>query len=468
MTLSGASSSWGSVLARVLDSYGSIVLAVSGGADSTALLHMAAEWATMDPRRRDTITVATVDHQLRAGSGAEAQQVAAMARELGLRHETLVWTGDKPQTGIQTAAREARYSLLAALAVALPQRPVAIVTAHTADDQAETLLMRLARGSGVDGLAAMPEVRPAFGGDDRVDLVRPLLSVTRADLLTYLRQRAVTWIDDPSNGDPRFERVRLRAAWPALEGTGLGVASLALSARRLQRARHALEEGTSRLAVDCLALHNGAYAVIDCASFAAAPEEYRVRLMCRVLAGFGGESPPATLAEVESLVTRLTSNPSLRVTLGGCAVRSCHREVRVFRETGRHGLPEAVLRPGEVLFWDRRFEVRFTADGGRAVPGPSGDSPLHVRALTPGEAAALRRRDGFRLPARALVTLPSFWRGNLLVAVGGTECADTAVTDSDRASLSSGLESGLEVRWLGRQAILSAAWPVGCREGAVN
>ena len=143
-------------------SFPTVILAVSGGADSMAMLYLAARWAKRQPEEGGKLVVATVDHGLRSESRREAQWVGEQARAMGLAHEILAWEGSKPSTGVQDAAREARYRLLSELAQRYrPSGSVAVVTAHTEDDQAETFLMRLARGSGLDGLAAMSASPPA-------------------------------------------------------------------------------------------------------------------------------------------------------------------------------------------------------------------------------------------------------------------------------------------------------------------
>ena len=196
-----------------LASFDLLILAVSGGADSVALMHLIARWSAKAAKPRPRIVVATVDHGLRAESREEAKWVGAQARKLGFTHELLAWEGAKPQTGIQDAARGARYGLLAELAWRLSAGEVrtAIVTAHTEDDQAETFLMRLARGSGLDGLTGMSAAR-LLGRGDNIELVRPLLGVAGARLRATLEAKGLSWLEDPSNDSDRFERVRVRKA----------------------------------------------------------------------------------------------------------------------------------------------------------------------------------------------------------------------------------------------------------------
>jgi tRNA(Ile)-lysidine synthase len=184
-------------------------------------------------RRRLTrgpeLIAATVDHGLRPGARAEAKAVGALARRFGLRHEVLPWRGEKPKSGIEAAARAARYRLLARLAQRLGAQ--AIATAHTLDDQAETVLMRLAAGSGPAGLAGMRgrDVR------DGLVLLRPFLGVHKPRLLATLARAGIAWSEDPMNADPAFARVRLRAARAALAREGLTPERMARLAERMAR-----------------------------------------------------------------------------------------------------------------------------------------------------------------------------------------------------------------------------------------
>jgi tRNA(Ile)-lysidine synthase len=238
-----------------------LVLAVSGGPDSTALLVLAARWRAARKQGPKLLAV-TIDHGLRSGSAAEARAVKKLAGRFGVEHRTLRWRGEKPASAIQAAARAARYRLLAAAAKAAKARH--ILTAHTLDDQAETVLFRMARGSGLTGLGAMVPARrlPAFPQELRSSrpargspplahdgepllILRPLLGMAKARLVATLAAAGVSFADDPSNRDPRFARVRVRKLLPILAAEGLDARRLALLARRLRRA-----DATIELAVD--------------------------------------------------------------------------------------------------------------------------------------------------------------------------------------------------------------------------
>lgn len=393
-------------LFSALAPYDGLVLAVSGGADSMALMHLVAAWAG-ERTPAPGLLVATVDHGLRPGSAGEARLVGEQARGLGLDHETLIWRGVKPASGLQEAARDARYALLTERA-RRERGSRAIVTAHHREDQVETFLMRLSRGSGLDGLTGMrrePDRDPA----ESCVIERPLLGVPKARLVATLQRLGHRWIDDPSNTDTRFERVRLRAHRPGLDAAGLGSEAILRSMARLERARQALERGTGELWSACVQTFDGAYASIDGDTFVAGPEELRVRLLARVLGAFGGASTRARLSEVERLAARLTAECTSVSTLGGCVVVSKLASIEVFREPGRSGLPRLPLKRGESRLWDRRFIVRWSGGGD--------EGEVRVEALGPLAASFTGRSGAKPMPHRALVTLPSFWRGEALIAV---------------------------------------------------
>lgn len=403
-----------------------VALAVSGGADSTALMHLVARWMDRTGRPqhcagdRDAVTVVTVDHGLRPESAAEALWVKRRAEELGFSHATLVWPGPKPATGLQEAARAARYELMRRFVTeetALGDWPTvrAIVTAHTEDDQAETVLMRLARGSGVDGLSAM-QVRACVGG---VNVLRPLLATPKARLVATLEASGLSWLADPSNDCARFERVRIRAAREQLASLGLTSEALAASARRLARARDALEAAATDLAKRAdLDVHAGAFATLDRSVVLAAPLDLGVRLMAHLVGLFGGHPEPARLSRVEDLCARLAVQPDGQSTLAGSVVRwSADRDrISVWRESTRGDLPTLDLKAGESALWDRRFHVRLGAAGLGTVHPPA--TPVAVRALGAEVYARLRRRyAALSCPAAAAASLPSFWANGELLAV---------------------------------------------------
>jgi tRNA(Ile)-lysidine synthase len=317
-----------------------IVLAVSGGPDSIALMWLAARWRRTLARGPRLIAV-TVDHGLRAEAAAEARYVKHLARRLDLPHRTVRWTGAKPKTGLPAAARTARYRLLAQVARSI--RATHILTAHTRDDQAETLLMRMLRGSGIAGLAAMAKESERDG----LLLARPFLDVSKSQLIATLKKAKIGFADDPTNRDARFTRPRLRGLMPALAAEGGDARSLARLASRLARANVAVEvlaDGAERyLALrDRQARQSGLAAKsdsknFDAKTFAAMPEEIRLRLLLRAINRFGHEGP-AELGKVEALLAALDRTsmkkaagrrPRLKQTLAGALVSLIDGRIRV-------------------------------------------------------------------------------------------------------------------------------------------
>lgn len=214
----------------LLNNVHGVIAAVSGGPDSMALLGLLASWAQRPP-----LAAATVDHGLRPESAEEARMVAEAAARLGIPHVTLRWDGQKPSTGLQEAARRARHELLAE--EALGRGYDAIVTAHHADDQAETVLMRLIAGSGIAGLAGM-RADTTRGG---VRLLRPLLDIPKSALIAWCRDNGLPFVEDPSNTDPRFGRARMRRILSCLAREGLTSARLTRLASRAAYADDALQ-----------------------------------------------------------------------------------------------------------------------------------------------------------------------------------------------------------------------------------
>jgi tRNA(Ile)-lysidine synthase len=304
-----------------LDRLPALVLAVSGGPDSVALMWLAARWR-QSLKAPPKLVAVTVDHALRKESKREAAAVARLARKLGIAHRTLAWRGVKPATGLQQAARVARYRLLGGAARAAGAAHV--LTAHTLDDQAETVLIRMSRGSGMTGLAAMSRFA-ILPGDGQVRLVRPLLDIPKARLVATLRAAKIPFTDDPSNRDPRFARARLRSLMPALAQEGLDARRLALLARRLKRADLAIETAADRAEENLAVRPSGSGSSgFDASGFAQLPAEIALRLLGRAVAKAGDEGP-VELSKLESLKTALddaqnAANACFRRSLAGALV----------------------------------------------------------------------------------------------------------------------------------------------------
>jgi tRNA(Ile)-lysidine synthase len=294
--------------------YQHLLVAVSGGVDSTCLLFLLDRWCKQQVDRPE-LSVAVVDHGLRAGSVDEARFVCEFAEDLGRAAAILLWQGDKPQHGVQEAAREARYRLLMDHAGLI--KADALVLAHHADDQGETVLMRLCAGSGLDGLAGMRNKSHREG----LDLLRPLLSVSKQQVVATATHHGLKWFEDPSNQQDRFTRVRFRHMQGLLDAAGLDRARLNRLAMRMARAQAALDQMVEVLWGQ-LVQAEGAGLQLRRGFFEAAPE-LQIRLLvkaCRHLAS----DRPHRLERFEQAQERLAhayqTGHDLKLTLAGCVM----------------------------------------------------------------------------------------------------------------------------------------------------
>lgn len=371
-----------------------IAVAVSGGADSMALALLAHRWALARGGRAHALTV---DHRLRPESGDEAAQVGVWMAALGIGHHCLVREGARPAGDLQAAARAARHALLEGWCRA--GGVLHLLLAHHREDQAETLLLRLARGSGVDGLAAMAPIaeRPF------VRLLRPLLGVPRARLAATLERDGQPWIDDPSNADRAYARVRLRGLLPELAAEGMSAARLAATARRMGRARAALEAMVSALLAACAAPHPAGFVRLDPMPLCAAPPEIGLRALSRVLACAGGAEHGPRMERLERLWQALRDGLDRPRSLAGCLLLPQRDALLVCREPRAVAEPVAAQPGGEVV-WDGRFRATFA---GRPDPaarlGALGAEGF--RAVAAAQPAIARPA----FPARLRATLPALW-----------------------------------------------------------
>lgn len=311
-----------------------LVLAVSGGPDSTALLWLAARWRNALEDRPRLIAV-TVDHGLRPESAREALAAKKLAKALQVEHRTLRWTGPKPKTGIQAAARNARYRLLANVVRRSGGRE--LLTAHTLDDQAETILFRMARGSGVSGLVGMGWIGAVPVPEGRGQLlIRPLLAVPKARLIATLKAAKVAYAVDPSNADPRFARPRLRALMPLLAREGLTAERLGKLARRVQRVEDVMFDVVNQAQSTLFStrLSGDGPKSADAEAFFDLPPEIGLRLLQRMVGWLGNEGP-AELRQLETLYEQLCRAGRLRRTLAGALVTRSGGKLTVERAPPR-------------------------------------------------------------------------------------------------------------------------------------
>lgn len=380
-----------------------MAVAVSGGPDSMALLVLAQRWAGSQ------LIALTVDHGLRLESADEALQVAGWCAARGIAHRLLRWrVVPKPDKDIQAVARRARYQLLAAECGRLDIG--VLLVAHHQEDQAETFLLRLARGSGVDGLASMAD--ETLWGDLRV--LRPLLDFPKRRLAATLLAAGQPWIEDPSNRDQRFARPRMRAAMPLLAEVGLSAGRLAATARRMRRVRAVLDHAVEALLRDAVRLDPAGFARLSGNALARAPEEIGLRALSRVLMTVGAAEYTPRMQCLELLYEWILHGAAGGGrTLLGCRIVPGALGLIVTREPAAMG-PELLLRSGEHGRWDDRFAVRLAAAPVaaelvfcvRAVAMDGIQQALRAKTLLPHNAK----------PRIAYRTTPGLWQGARLLA----------------------------------------------------
>lgn len=393
-------------LFRALAGRGGLVLAVSGGSDSTALMVLVSRW-----RERPPTLVVTVDHGLRPEAAEEARMVTENARRLGFPARIAKAPGRVSKGNVQDWARRVRYRCLAGAAIEAGCDT--IVTAHHRDDQAETVLLRLARGSGVYGLAAMRKESSYEG----LGLMRPLLDLPRETLAGIAVASGLPTTADPSNSDPRFDRVRIRALMPLLAEHGLTAARLAETAGRLRRAASALDHYALRLIKE--SFEPDAFGVVrgDACALADAPAEVALRALAILVRAVDGADYTPKLHAIESLrdAVLAAAGGKTKRTLSGVVFAVDDGAVAVHREWGREGLADVAAATGTDVVWDRRFRCVIQPLPGILHVGALGRSDRRLRAAAAGRAVV-----------RAL---PGLFQNGMLVAVPeGVDATDRGPT----------------------------------------
>ncbi|MSP89410.1 MAG: tRNA lysidine(34) synthetase TilS [Alphaproteobacteria bacterium] len=406
-----AAAEFGGLIARLgpFEPNPHLAVAVSGGADSMALALLSYDWARTAGGQA---TALVVDHGLRPESAAEACQVADWLGARNVPTVVLAWTGDKPRTGIQARARAARYSLLAEWCA--NAGVLHLLVGHHREDQAETVLMRRARASGDDGLAAMAPIVELAS----LRLLRPLLDRPKSRLIATLSVLGQSWIEDPSNRDPTYWRVRLRAFQPVLDDAGLDACGIAAGAQEAARARVARARATASLLARIVDVFPAGYVRLDGAGLVASGPELGRRALTRCLLTIGGATYAPRRDRLDRLYDTLVADmPARRFkarTLAGCRVqlwpggRRAGASVLICRETAAMAAP-VPIRPGETVVWDGRFTLRLSAH--------AADRGYWVGALGAAGWAGLRRDRRVALasapPPAVRPSLPSLWNEGL-------------------------------------------------------
>jgi tRNA(Ile)-lysidine synthase len=383
-----------------------IAVAVSGGRDSMALCLLAHRWAQAVGGR---VTALTVDHRLRSESPGEAAQVGSWLAGHGIAHDTMVWREPKPAAGVQAAARAARYRLMRDWC--RDRGVLHLLLAHHREDQAETVLLRLQRGSGLDGLAGMS----AIVEHPEVRFVRPLLEFPRSRLEATLQDRGQPWLDDPSNLDPAYARTRVRAVMRPSGPGVLSVDTLTALATRCARARIVLENDAAALLARWCSLDPAGFARLDVAGLRQAEDEISVRALARIVRCVGGRVFSPRLERLETVHAALKENRfGGGRTLGNCLLMIKGGHLLICRE--ERNLPAPVPLPaGRPVLWDNRFVVEASASA-VAAHGPITVAPLGREGWRDivREQPSLRRSD---LPVSVRAALPALSDGHGVACV---------------------------------------------------
>ena len=363
------------------------------------------------------IVALTVDHGLRTESTKEALRVAAWCDELGIEHHILNWEYSG-KGNLSAAARDGRYRMMADFCASRGVEH--LYTAHTMDDQAETVLMRFARGSGVDGLAGMARMTQLWG----VTVVRPFIgTATRESLRAMLRQFQQTWIDDPTNDDPRYDRVKARELFGLLEPLGISVQSLSGLAHRMGLAKHVLEQEVANFIEKGLDLSPLGFATLNVDALASVSLETACRVIGQTASRIGGRSFRAHLRFEEQLVELALERAKLGgKTSGGCTFRPAGDVFHILREPARCAVNKPLTTQKGV--WDGRFSYELDGD--------LGGQDLHIGALNEvGIAQIEKDYDGFSeawlgAPREARLTTPGLWQGDVLLSAPLAPWASTS------------------------------------------
>ncbi len=380
-----------------------VAVAVSGGADSMAAALLTRNWVRS---RAGKLVALVVDHGLRSESAAEASEVAQRLSALEIEAVILRWSGDKPQANLQAAARHARYHLLSEFC--RDRGILHLVLGHHREDQAETFLMRLSRGSGLYGLAAMTPLQEQ--SDHR--LLRPLIGFSKAQLIATLEAEKIQWVEDPSNLDPKFTRTKFRELLPQLAEAGITPETLSETTDSLGRARNSIEVAVASTLARAVWLHPAGIAFVKPEVLLSAPKEIALRGLARILVTVSGADYGPRLVRLERLYGEIASGLTSGTTLSGCRLTPWRRQLVVYREN-RHIRP-VVLEAGQWLHWDGRFDVRLRGGVGNNFSEFS-IGPLGREGWT--ELRSAVDSDRLTVPAFAAEAVPAFRNDQSITAV---------------------------------------------------
>ena len=324
-----------------------IALAVSGGRDSMALMYLVYRWKAHLALNIE-IEVLTVNHNLRKAAEDECGFVQKIAKNYGFKHKVLIWEHEHVETSIQEKARKARYQLM--LDYVREENIDTILTAHTSDDNIETFIMRLAKGSGLDGLKSINEIRHADG----IQIERPLLSLSRSLTTEILRSTGNEWVDDPTNEDERFERVKIRNNISSLSSFNISSGNLTKTIQRLTRAHESISFFTNLVSQELVELSELGHADVNFDKLRNYPKEIILRVLAKALTDINGGT--VSLSSLEAVFAELIKTERCK-TLNGCQIIPQKNKYVIVREN--RGISPAEIKINERISWDGRFDVHL-------------------------------------------------------------------------------------------------------------
>lgn len=372
----------------------SIAVAVSGGSDSLALAFLAHQWGKA---HKHTIIALTVDHGLRAASAGEARQVSGWCKKEGIEHHILKWKKNTDRGNLQARARVARYELMTRFC---NEHDIhTLLVAHTVDDQAETVLLRIMRGSGVDGISAIASDITV----NNVTVMRPLLDVSRTQLQDFLTERKQRWVSDPSNDDTRYARVVVRQFLTQAPDSQLLTRRLAQTATHMARSREYIEHSIAEHMVQVVDMRDEGYCYIDLARFRQLHEEAGLRILSKLLTVISGQYYKPRFENIQRLYSHIQNNGCDKgVTLWGCNIQLKKHigKIMIVRELS--AIADDIPLSQAPIIWDGRFSCTLQHDMPDITVGAVGKD---------GYQALVAKHPEFSnhiLPKQVIYTLPAF------------------------------------------------------------
>ncbi len=374
---------------------GKLGIAVSGGSDSLALMYLTAAWAKKASR---SLVVLSIDHGLRKESKSECKLVEERAKALNIPHRTVEWS-DKPRGNLQKVAREARHKIIKDWAIS--QKLSGVLLGHTLDDNVETFILRLIRGSGVDGLAGISPDRFING----VRIFRPLLNFSRNTLQQYLETKGYTWVDDPSNRDRRFDRVKVRQILSELQGLGLSKKRLLTTANHMRRAQDFLTRETFRMSERCVRQEVWGGLSISLEPFLEISKEIQLRILSAGLMWVSGKVYKPRYENMDRLLTSILDREiNSSRSLMGVLVREERHNILLIRDFS--ALSDVRLHTNSEIQWDGRWQITLN------LHNPSG---YNIGPIAKKGLMSIGKYGNYKIPKFALMSSVGLFKDDNLV-----------------------------------------------------